>query len=53
MDALFEFLFKYRPALFRQGDIVLRGPWPIATLLIAGLAVAAVVGYSYLRPRGL
>ena len=52
MDALFEFFFKYRPALFRQGDIVLRGPWPIATLLIAGVLVAAVVGYSYLRPRG-
>jgi uncharacterized membrane protein len=52
VDAIFEFFFKYRPALFRQGDIVLRGPWPLTTLLLAGLAVAAVVGLSYLRPRG-
>jgi uncharacterized membrane protein len=52
VDAIFSFLFKYRPALFREGDIVLRGPWPLATLLLAALAVAAVVGLSYRRPRG-
>ena len=52
MESLFEFLFKYRPVLFREGDVVLRGPWPVVTLLLAGLAIAAVVGYSYLRPRG-
>jgi hypothetical protein len=52
VDSIFQFLFKYRPALYRQGSIVLRGPWPVLTLVLAGLAVAAVVGFSYLRPRG-
>lgn len=52
MESIFQFLFKYRPGLFRQGSIALRGPWPVLTLVLAGLAVAAVVGYSYLRPRG-
>ncbi|MSR36102.1 MAG: hypothetical protein EXR95_05580 [Gemmatimonadetes bacterium] len=52
MDSIFAFFFKYRPALFRQGDIMLRGPWPFATLAIAALAVAAIVGVSYMRPRG-
>lgn len=51
MESIFQFLFKYRPGVYRQGDIVLRGPWPVATLVVAGLLVAAVVGYSYLRPR--
>ena len=52
MESLFEFLFKYRPVLFREGDVVLRGPWPVVTLVLAGFVVAAVVGWSYLRPRG-
>ncbi len=52
MESIFQFLFKYRPGLYRQGSIVLRGPWPVATLILAGLVVAAVVGVSYLRPRG-
>ena len=52
MESIFEFLFKYRPSLFSQGDIVLRSPWPVVTLLIAVVVVAAVVGFSYLRPRG-
>ncbi len=52
MESIFEFLFKYRPVLFREGDVLLRGPWPLATLLLAGTAVAAIVGFSYLRPRG-
>lgn len=52
MESIFAFFFKYRPALFQQGDIVLRGPWPVVTLVLAGLVVAAIVGYSYLRPRG-
>ena len=52
MESAFEFLFKYRLGLFRQGDIVLHGAWPIATLLIAAVAVAAIVGFSYMRPLG-
>ena len=52
MESIFEFLFKYRLALFRQGELVLRAAWPVTTILIAVAAVAAVVGFSYLRPRG-
>ena len=52
MESIFEFLFKYRPGLFRQGDLILRGPWPLATLVLAALAVAAVVAFSYRRPSG-
>ena len=52
MESIFEFLFKYRLALFGQGELVLRAAWPIATLLVAAAAVAAIVGFSYLRPRG-
>ena len=52
MESIFEFLFKYHLALFRQGELVLRAAWPVTTILIAVAAVAAVVGFSYLRPRG-
>lgn len=52
MESIFEFLFKYRLALFRQGEFALRVAWPIATLLVAAAAVATIVGFSYLRPRG-
>jgi uncharacterized membrane protein len=52
MEAILTFLFKYRPLLFREGDLVFRAPWPL--LLMLGVALVgvglAVVGYA--RPRG-
>lgn len=52
MESVFSFFFKYRPLLFREGDVVLRPPWPY--LLVAGAAAGAValVLYSYSRTGG-
>src|SRR5438105_9704452 len=37
---MFEFLFKYPPAIFSKGKFVLLSPWPI-WLMVLLLAVAA------------
>ncbi len=51
MDALFEFLFKYRPSVLRAGTIGYAPPLP-AGWIIAGVAVAAVIVVAlYLRVR--
>lgn len=48
MDGLFAFLFKYRPVLFQEGELVFRTPWPAGILLgaVALVGVAAVVTYG-------
>ncbi len=52
MEFLFSFLFKYRPLLFTEGELVFRASWPlIFLLLLAGGGALLAVG-SYLRPRG-
>jgi len=44
LEAIFAFLFKYRPVVFEHGDLVFRPPWPAGlTILIFGAAVALVV----------
>ena len=52
MSGLFEFLFKYRPVLYQEGDFTFLSPWPLTTagLIAAALAVPAVL--TYLRARG-
>jgi len=52
MNGIFEFLFKYRPTLYQEGDFAFLSPWPLATvgLVAALLAVPAVL--TYLRARG-
>ena len=52
MSGLFEFLFKYRPVLYQEGDFSFLSPWPLtaAALVAAALAVPAVL--TYLRARG-
>jgi hypothetical protein len=52
LGALFEFFFKYRPAVFQQGDFTFGAPAPIVFLLLAGAAVAAPAVLSYRRVRG-
>ena len=49
--ALFEFLFKYRPAVFGQGDLAFGARWPLIVILLIGLgvAVAAIRGYAATR----
>ena len=52
MSGLFEFLFKYRPVLFEEGEIAFLSPWPAATALLIGGALAAPALLSYARARG-
>ena len=52
MESLFVFLFKYRPALFAQGELGLRPPLPLPLLLLLGAALAALVVGTYLRTGG-
>ncbi len=52
MESIFAFLFKYRPLLFREGDIVLRTTWPVLLLVLVALAAIALAAASYARSRG-
>ncbi len=47
MDAIFEFLFKYRPLLYEKGTIAFRPLWPsyITWLLAAGAIVISYLLY--------
>ena len=44
-ESLFEFLFKYRPLIFDQGELALRASW------VGFLALAAAAGAAYLTLR--
>ena len=51
METIFEFLFKYRPLLFQEGDFTFASPWP-ALLILVGVAlvtVPALVTYGAAR----
>lgn len=52
MDKAFEFLFKYRPSLFHQGELTLTaGPvWLALAIAFACIAVLVVLGTA---PRGV
>jgi hypothetical protein len=52
LGALFEFFFKYRPAVFQQGDFAFGAPAPIAIVLLVGAAIAVPAVLSYRRVRG-
>lgn len=52
LQALFAFLFKYRPSVFQQGDLAFGAPAPVIVLALAGLAIAAAAVFSYTRVRG-
>jgi len=47
---MFEFLFKYPPAIFSKGKLVLLGPWPVWMMFLL-LAGAAGGVYWFLRQR--
>jgi uncharacterized membrane protein len=47
---MFEFLFKYPPAIFSKGKLVLLSPWPL-WLLFALLVAAAAGLYWHMRQR--
>ncbi|HSM04025.1 MAG TPA: glutamine amidotransferase [Longimicrobiales bacterium] len=48
MEGVFQFLFKYRPILFREGDVVFGTSWPLGLVVgvAAALGIAAVVSYG-------
>jgi len=50
--SIFEFLFKYRPIVFREGDWTFQAPIAPGTLLLLALAVAAVTVWTYTRVGG-
>ena len=51
MEGIFEFLFKYRPLLFREGDFTFGSPWPAMVVLglVAALSIPAVLTYTAAR----
>lgn len=53
MERLFEILFKVRPVLFREGEVVLGGSTPATGLLVvlALLGVTATLTYGMARGR--
>jgi len=54
MVGLFEFLFKYRPALFEEGRFALISPgWMQAAALVAGAVLGARYGAAAIPARWL
>ncbi len=51
MQGIFEFLFKYRPLLFQEGDFTFGSPWPTMFVLglVALLSIPAVLTYTAAR----
>src|SRR5580704_10704242 len=47
---MFEFLFKYPPAIFSKGKLVLLGPWPAWVMFLLVILAAGGV-YWFLRQR--
>jgi len=52
LESLFSFLFKYRPILFVEGEVVFRASWPVGLLLLLALGAGGLAVLSYRRPRG-
>lgn len=52
MESFLTFLFKFRPLLFQNGELVLGTPWPMAVLatLAGGVGLLALATYG--RRRG-
>ena len=52
MDTIFEFLFKYRPILFQEGDFTFASTWP-SLLVLGGVAAVAIPAlFTYGAARG-
>ncbi|PYR59004.1 MAG: hypothetical protein DMF91_15875 [Acidobacteria bacterium] len=49
LDGLFQFLFKYRPLVFEQGDFVLGASRPMRLVILAAAAAAAYALFTYRR----
>ena len=51
-DALFEFLFKYRPLMFEEGDFAFRASWAGYLALVAAAGAAFLTLRTYTQVRG-
>src|ERR1044071_6832096 len=53
IEGIFEFLFKYRPAVFEKGDLAFGAPASVIILLLiaAAIGVPAVLTYAMVRGR--
>ncbi len=49
---MFEFLFKYSPAVFSKGKIVFLTPWPQWLLVLGILGAAGLLYWHVIRHRG-
>ena len=49
---MFEFLFKYRPTLYQEGDFSFLSPWPAGTVALVAAVLAVPAILTYLRARG-
>ena len=52
MSGLFEFLFKYRPTLYQEGDFSFLSPWPLGTAALVAVVLAVPAVLTYVRARG-
>lgn len=48
---MFEFFFKYPPAVFSKGKFVLLGSWPVWVLAVLIVASAALLAFVFWRKR--
>src|SRR2546428_14009329 len=49
LEGLFQFLFKYRPLVFEQGDFVLGASRPMRLVILAAAAAAVYALFTYRR----
>jgi uncharacterized membrane protein len=52
LETLFEFLFKYRPLIFDQGDFVFRASWVGYLAAVVAVVSAFLTFRTYLQVRG-
>ena len=52
MSGFFEFLFKYRPVLYQEGDFTFLSPWPVGVMAIIAVALVVPAVLTYARARG-
>ena len=52
MSSVFEFLFKYRPVLFQEGDLSFLSPWPVTMVAAAAVLLGVPAVLTYMLARG-
>ena len=52
LDGIFQFLFKYRPTEFANGDLAFGAPFSVVDLLLAAAAIGIPAVLSYAGVRG-